>query len=537
MLAGNASTALERPKREAPNDFLCGILFLFFLLTLSSLFLSCGVQTMKRKLTPPKEAATLVLEKKESPYLKAHMLNGSVYVLSNWDVETLGKTVSGTGKHLGTNREVIGEGNFTFLVDSVAIFETNEVHSSPAIAALALLTTASVALTIYCIANPKACFGSCPTFYAWNGDTALLQAEGFSSSVAPALEKKDVDALFRAKATGREFEVKMKNEALETHVIRYVDLLAIPRPERRRIFVTSDGEFWQAKRLVAPTVCLGPEGDCLELLRVLDGRERFSSADSHYLAARETLEVEFDDVSDGRFGLVLAARQSLLTTFLFYQTLAYMGTSAGEWFAALERMEEVAKKQGEGMGEKLGWIEVLMQDSSGEWRPIGRSGETGPMGADVRVIPLPQLPTGATKIKLRLTRGHWRLDWAALAELEKRMEPVRLQPSLVRKEGRVDEKTRKLLLDSAQVLVTFPGDEYTLVYRLPEDFSRYELFLESRGYYLEWMRQEWLAEENLDRAAMMFFNPENALRVLAPEFKKVEAEIEEQFWGSKYVRT
>ncbi|MGE5693531.1 MAG: hypothetical protein ACM3YF_07115, partial [Candidatus Zixiibacteriota bacterium] len=113
----------------------------------------------------------------------------------------------------------------------------------------------------------------------------------------------------------------------------------------------------------------------------------------------------------------------------------------------------------------------------------------------------------------------------------------RLQPSLVRKEGRVDEETRKLLLDSAQMLVTFPGDEYTLVYRLPEDFSRYELFLESRGYYLEWMRREWLAEENLDRAAMMFFNPENALRVLAPEFKKVEAEIEEQFWGSKYVRT
>ena len=190
----------------------------------------------------------------------------------------------------------------------------------------------------------------------------------------------------------------------------------------------------------------------------------------------------------------------------------------------------------EGIGQKLGWIEVLVQDSSGSWYPVGRSGETGPMGTDVRLIPLPQLPAGETKIRLRLTRGHWRLDWTALAELEKRVEPIRLQPSLVRKEGRLDEETRKLLLDSAQVLVTFPGDEYTLVYRLPEDFSRYELFLESRGYYLEWMRREWLAEEDFSKAAMMFFNPDSALRTLAPEFKKVEAKMEGQFWGSKYVR-
>ena len=158
------------------------------------------------------------------------------------------------------------------------------------------------------------------------------------------------------------------------------------------------------------------------------------------------------------------------------------------------------------------------------------------MGPDVRIVPLPQLPSGSLKVKLRLTRGHWRLDWVALAKLERGAEPVRLQPSLVRKDGKTDEKTRKLLLDSTQVLVTFPGDEYMLVYRLPEDYERYELFLESRGYYLEWMRQEWLAEEDFSKAAMMFFNPDSALRTLAPEFKKVEAEMEGQFWGSKYVR-
>jgi len=508
------------------------ILFLGFFAFLSS----CSVQTMKRKLVPPEKAAELVLEKKESPYLKAHMKNGSAYLLSNWDVNSIGKMISGTGRHLGINREVLEEGDFTVPIDSVAIFETNEVHTAPSVAALAFLTSASVALTIYCIANPKACFGSCPTFYAWDGNKFLLQAEGFSSAVAPALEAKDIDALYRAKATSREFEVKMKNEALETHVIRFVDLLAVPRPEGGRAFVTSDGEFWQAKKMVPLSAGRGPEGDCLKALRDFDGLERFSAADSHYLAARETLDVEFDNVPDGRVGLVLAARQSLLTTFLFYQTLAYMGTSAGEWFATLERAGKDAKKRSEGIGQKLGWIEVLVQDSSGVWTPVGHSGETGPMGSDVRIVPLPQLAPGPVKIRLRLTRGHWRLDWLALAELEKPAEPLRLEPSVVRKGDGVDEEAKKFMADSAGVLVTYPGDEYTLVYRLPEAYERYELFLESRGYYLEWMRKEWLAEEDFSKAAMMFFNPDSALKALAPEFKKVEAEMEGRFWGSKYVR-
>jgi hypothetical protein len=98
----------------------------------------------------------------------------------------------------------------------------------------------------------------------------------------------------------------------------------------------------------------------------------------------------------------------------------------------------------------------------------------------------------------------------------------------------VDENAGQLLLDSASVLTTLPGDEYKFVYQLPEDFGRYELFLESRGYYLEWMREEWLKEENPARAAMLFLEPQSALRAMAPEFKKIEAEMEKLFWSSRY---
>ncbi len=80
----------------------------------------------------------------------------------------------------------------------------------------------SVAMTIYCITNPKACFGSCPTYYADVDGEPMLQAEGFSASVAPALERDDIDALFRTRPTGERFELTDDSATL-THTFEAHD--------------------------------------------------------------------------------------------------------------------------------------------------------------------------------------------------------------------------------------------------------------------------------------------------------------------------
>ena len=84
--------------------------------------------------------------------------------------------------------------------------------------------------------------------------------------------------------------------------------------------------------------------------------------------------------------------------------------------------------------------------------------------------------------------------------------------------------------------MTQPGDEVRFSFRLPGSASGDELFLETRGYYLEWMRQEWLAEEHPGRAAEMFLDPAAALRRMAPEYKRREGDLERAFWSSRYVR-
>ena len=499
-------------------------------LTALTFLCGCSGHTLQRSLVKPEQIQSL---DGNSPFLKVHMRDGRVYILSSWTVDQETPTVTGSGDVLSVNRDVVETGQFRISIDSVAIFETNVVQSSPGVAALAVITGVSVALTTHCLANPKSCFGSCPTFYVSDGDQRILAAEGFSASVAPSLEAVDIDALHSAEPAGSRFEIRMKNEALETHVVRYAHLLAVERLSGGGVFATAEGAFWGTGTSVAPSAAFGPEGDCLAALQGIDGHERFSEADSGNLAQRETLEIAFDTVPDGGTGVVIAARQTLLSTFLFYQALAYMGRSAGEWTAALEKGDNGLQRQMT-FDHLLGGIEVFLQEDRGKWVSIGEINESGPLATDIHLVKLPHVERKRLKMRLRLTRGHWRLDAVGLVELGRQLSPMRLRPDEVHRNGIDDPRAKQLLAGTDAVLTAFPGDVYTLVYHLPEDFERYELFLESRGYYLEWIREEWLADENPALAAMMLFNPGSALRLLAPEFKKVEATMEELFWNSRY---
>ena len=49
-------------------------------------------------------------------------------------------------------------------------------------------------------------------------------------------------------------------------------------------------------------------------------------------------------------------------------------------------------------------------------------------------------------------------------------------------------------------------------------------------------RNEWMAEEDPVKAALMFRHPQLALSYLAPKYKELEPDMEAQFWGSRYAR-
>ena len=507
-------------------------------LALAVLNCGCAIGVREPRLHEPAAPPAAAGARSE---LKVHLKSGELLALRTWTVGPGEDRLTGEGQAYTLTREKKGPaGRHDVALADVALLETSSPESVTSLGLGVIATTTFVlgGVTGYCVINPKGCFGSCPTFYvegAGGREPVRPQAEGFSESIARALEARDLDALLVDRPGGTDVAVVMRNEALETHAVRRVRLLAVARPPGGRVLAGTDDRLYPAPALVAPLDCGAPEGDCRDALRAVDGTDRVSPADGADLAAREVIELRFP-AAKGPAGIAIAARQTLLSTFLFYQTMAYTGRGAGTFLAALERGGPEAGRRALGMASVLGGIDVEVAEGGGPWRTIGTFDEAGPIAGDLRVVPFEASGKGPLRLRLRLARGHWRLDAVALVALGEPVSPVRLEPASVERDGRRDEGARARLLDGARHLVTRPGDAYRLTFRLPPGDSPLELFLESEGFYYEWMRAEWLAEEDPAMAALAVANPAEALRRLAPAYKAEEPFLERAFWASRFRR-
>ena len=164
--------------------------------------------------------------------------------------------------------------------------------------------------------------------------------------------------------------------------------------------------------------------------------------------------------------------------------------------------------------------------------------ETGPIARNLQFVPLPGTHrSGPLRVRLRLAKGLWRLDYAALAAVRGRVQPLVLAPGLVTRDGRSDEESRRqLATDDRSYLTALPGEACRLHFRLPDPARDYELFVRSKGYYLEWIRQDWLREKNLPKLRGMLTNNPATWAELAREFKTAEPRMEAIFWNSKIVQ-
>ncbi len=524
--------------------------YTFLLFSLLLLQLNCTPTKIMRRLQGPDQINTITdTVKKSKVAIKIHMKNGGLYVL-NWFATSDDKdTLTGLGNFYNANRkkvstltrnqlpEIEGEPIYKIAYSDIALVETNTVEGiSRKILAMGLVGVPTVLTSVYCLANPKACFGSCPTFYSWNGTNMKLMAEGFSSSILRTFEKSDIDMLYWSKTQGKDYPLRLTNEALETHVIRYANLLVFPKKGEERVFATNNGKFFKTDKIQSPAVCKGSEGDCRNLVLQMDAKERFSEADSKNLATREFINLEFNTSSKSQLGLIIGARQTLLTTYLFYQSLSYVGNANGYFASRIESGDKSMSKRVEKIWNLLGGIEIFVQNSSGKWIKAGEIDEMGPIASDVHLVMLPRLNSEIVKVRLKMTKGLWRIDYIGLTESVNPVQPTLINPSMVLTNDSINKNALSQLCDTIEPLITLPGDSHTLHYTLPEISDEYEIFLKSKGYYLEWMREEWMAEKNLHNAYLMFGMPKLYLKLIAGKFKEVEPTMEENFWRSRYVK-
>lgn len=471
------------------------------------------------------------------PFLKAHLKNGDICIFQDtWKIDSIFQTVNGECTQFNINRNKIFDGNISIPIDSVAIFETNHKIKDDRVSGLALLAGLDVILGIVCITVPKACFGSCPTFYLKEHDNFhSADAEGFSNAISPSLEYADVDAINNPIQFLDTFTITMKNEALETHCIKDINILAYPIKEGERIYHTPTDEFFLCQNMITPTNATANEGDILELIKFQDKVERFSFSDETNLSSKEEIDLTFDSIQqDQDLGLILHFRQTLMTTYFIYSALGYMGDEIGDFFSKIETDKKVRSKLESGIKKELGNIEIYTWDEEKNiWRYQHSFYETGPIALNKQFMPLNQSSVPIHRIKLVLNTGLWRIDYAALTHIRKKVTPIEIKPCLILNKGTIDTSALNSIHQSGKHLISMPGAEFKFKFKLPNNQSNYELFLYSKGYYLEWMRGHWLKDKNLLKLKQMMYHPVNYLKEEAGNYKTYEHIMEQEFWNSK----
>jgi len=512
----------------------------FFVLLNVLVLTSCVPTRLQRELIAVQEAQQI---NPNAEYVKIHMHSGNVYVFRQWTINEKEELIYGVGGYYNANRKKI-PGNqvsgepYPVPFNEIALIETNKAqrNSPGGVAAFTIFSIPTTIISVICLTDPKACFGSCPTYYIEKGGEYKLQAEGFSSSIARVLEETDIDRIHLDLSPGQQINLQVKNEALETHVISYIDLFAYPLENNNNIYSSINGKFYTVDSVYNADHCLAREGSIKELVSVMDNQERFSLSDSLNLVKKETIEFTFNGLEEGRYGLLIGSRQTLMTTFLFYQALSYLGHSASFHFARLESGNRRNKKLVKRMFESLGGIDVYLENEAGRWNNVGAIKEMGPIASDVNMIVLPDILTDSLNMRLDLTQGLWRIDYLALARISEEVDPIRIKPQEVVHLNQPDTIALNSLLDTDGSLVTFPRDEYYISYQVPDPNLEYRYFIESRGYYYEWMRENWYCEEDQRKYRTMFLFPRYYFKKVAPQYKQRELAMEEVFWNSRYIQ-
>ncbi len=479
----------------------------------------------------------------DQAFFKVHLKNGEVSLLRDWKLNASKDSILGNGKLFDFNRTEIREGSMAHNIDDIAIIETNQLDAITStdkdkISTLAILTGANLIIDIACITNPKACFGSCPTFYTERSHSVHdAKAEGFSSAISPALEKLDMDAL-NTQTSREDFYLTMKNEAFETHLINEICLTAVPKKRSEFVFQDRMNTFYKARHMVTPKRATINGTSILSQVSKIDDLEFFSFTDKQDLTKKEDIYLDFEGVYGNKQGLVINFRQTLLTTFLLYNGISYMGDEVGDYFAKIETNSAVKKRLGNPF-KLLGKIKLYVWNNENEsWEFFDELYETGPISKNLIIAPLPKMLSnkGKLKIKIELTKGLWRIDYLGLSAITEAPFATKIYPSEVTAIKGESDGLAKVIKDDDKYLVSFPGNEFNFKFNIPKlkNQDEYELFLSSKGYYLEWIRASWLRDKNISKLEKMLSNDDHTWKELAIEYKAVEQQMEQVFWNSKY---
>ena len=431
--------------------------------------------------------------------VKAHLYDGSTVVFPE-GINVYDGKVHGRGEKFNVALE-----NNKF-IDEIALEEIAAMESfqtpvnAPATTAATTVGTAGwIALGTLAA---FALFGSCPTVYSAESGDAILEAELFSYSIAPSFQARDIDKLSLKHIQNGYFELDFRNEMLETHYIDQLEVLEITHANNQVAYPDSSGHPIVVGTTVSPIRAVDQYGNDI-LLETASSDGRAWAATSNRLANvslqdfHDNLDFEFSlPKNSGQLALVLRMRNSMLNTVLLYDVML-----KEQSFAALDWMGHDLNHLGNRAELGLWYRENMGMTVSvwreGQFRKIGRIGDQGPIAWSERAFVLDAPRGDSVKVRLSFVADNWRIDQVGLA-VDTQRGNVRTIP--VAKAKSLEEHRPDIEENLAQAdetyLITRPGESVQLGFDVGESKLARTFFLASEGYYMEWMRSEWLAEEH-----------------------------------------
>jgi hypothetical protein len=501
-----------------------------FLLLAAALCSSCVIKTLDVQPVDVAGGAPISIQ---SP-VKAHLLDGSTVVFEKGVTVAEGE-VRGDGRKYDLTLDTSVRVS-SVPVDDVAAMESYQtpVHATGTAAASTATTAGIVVGSVVLI---KAIFGSCPTIYTIDGQRAELQAESFSYSIAPAYEARDVDRLSLIPIGGR-ITLELRNEALETHYINQLELLELSHSPGETVFPDEDGQPIAVSSPRAPISATDSSGrDVGRMLARADG-EVWSTPDERLRrVSREDFEDHIDLVfevaeSATEAALILRLRNSLLNTVLLYDVmLKNQGFKALDWMGRDINRFPDKLKLGYWYKTRMG-MRIAVWDR-GRYRDVGRVGDTGPIAWDEVAVRIPVPEPGLLRVRLSFVADNWRVDRVAAATGVRELEPrvVALSNVMNPDDTALDSAVPYLKKADDAYLITKPGDRLMLHFDVgaAADNSEHTYFLAATGYYMEWMRRDWL----VNTTAPAFEPSDDALLAALSLWESRREEFRAQFESTR----
>lgn len=467
--------------------------------------------------------------------VKAHMLDGSTVVYSR------GATVGGGFVKGSGERYAIGSANPISVtavpLDSVVGMESYQTRVRPGMTALA--TTAGIAVgTVATAGMLVAIFGSCPTIYSDSSGTHVLEAEGFSYSIAPLFEQRDVDRLRVGVGPDGIVRLEVRNEALETHYINHLELI-----ETRHLAGETVVPDQRGLPLVLGAPLAPPNGrdragrDVSRVLASADGSA--FATDAGTLAAADSGDLhDYVDITVPRpagndsIAIAFRLRNSLLNTVLLYEgILGDAGAASLDWLGRDMQKITNAIDLGRWYGKHMG-MRVSVRDGR-EYREVARFTDKGPIAFHDVAVVIPAPPGDSVRVRLSFVADDWRIDRVSFATKFSHapIRTIALQ-AVVGSDGAADTAAfASLSGPDDRYLSTTPGQRFSARFAtgsIAPDSVR-TFMLASQGYYTEWVRGSWIKNS---AAPKPFVPTEGSIAKAIDRWRSKQSDLEKQFYST-----